>query len=274
MSERSESNFVTTLDYLPDPRLFSYVFEARGRPLLIRGGVSSWAAVGGWSIDSLANLVGQQEFELEYSASRLFDPNISDSTNKVITRTVKYQDALVHLCNPGAGAYYIREADISSCHRLLRDIGSISLIPERSRTFSPGLWIGSIGASSPIHFDGGDYNFLAHISGEKVFRLFPPRDTPKLYPNLFAKLPHLSKVNHLNPDLIKYPRYADAVYSELVLKPGDLLFVPRNWWHCTISMSLTISLNFFWQRSWLSRRSLTVARLGARLRLKESLVGD
>lgn len=261
---RGGHSLVQILGHVPAARRFRHEFESNGRPVLIRGGVSSWAASRSWTIDSLVDLVGMQEFELEYSVSGLFDPNICDARTKIATQKLKYREAVALIKNPGTGAYYIREAEIPNWSPLHRDLGEISLIPAGCRTFPGRLWIGSVGASSPIHFDGGDYNFLAHLVGEKMFRLYPPSETRKLYPNWSAKLPHLSKVNHLAPNLIEYPCFADAVCEEFVLEPGDLLFVPRNWWHCTMSRSPTISVNFFWQRDWLSRLLLKAAALSSR----------
>lgn len=258
----SLSVVITVVDRIPAARTFRASFEATGRPLLIRGGVSAWAAIDRWSIDSLADYVGDQQFELEHSPSCLFDPNESDPATKLVTHTLNYKDAVPLLKNPEDGAYYIREADLSCVGSILgRDIESIPVIPRYTRTFPPKLWVGSALASSPIHYDGGDYNFLAHVSGVKMFRMFPPSETGNLYPNVSARLPHLSKVSHINPDLQAFPRYACANYSEVDLYPGDLLFVPRNWWHCTTSKTATISVNFFWQRSWMSRSCLSL--LGA-----------
>ena len=40
-----------------------------------------------------------------------------------------------------------------------------------------------------------------------------------------------SEVNVLAPDIQKHPKYFLAPYIETILCPGEMLFIPRGWWH-------------------------------------------
>ena len=42
-----------------------------------------------------------------------------------------------------------------------------------------------------------------------------------------------------------YPAFAGATYTEAVLGPGDVLFIPRSVWHYVRSLTTSCSVNFW-----------------------------
>ena len=81
------------------------------------------------------------------------------------------------------------------------------------------LWIGSEGANTPCHYDTYGCNFVAQLYGRKKWTLFSPRDSDKLYP---TRVPYeessvFSQVDVADPDLIKYPLFAEAKAHEVVV---------------------------------------------------------
>jgi lysine-specific demethylase 8 len=49
------------------------------------------------------------------------------------------------------------------------------------------------------------------------------------------------------PDLEKFPKFAEAPYLECLLKPGDMLYIPPKHWHYVRSLSVSFSVSFWWQ---------------------------
>ncbi|KAJ1619721.1 hypothetical protein T492DRAFT_889889 [Pavlovales sp. CCMP2436] len=47
------------------------------------------------------------------------------------------------------------------------------------------------------------------------------------------------------PDLKRFPLFASAEYLELLLAPGDVLFLPQGHWHYVRSLSTSVSVNFW-----------------------------
>ena len=89
--------------------------------------------------------------------------------------------------------------------------------PQRSGDEST-IWIGSAEASTPCHVDTYGCNLVAQIYGQKKWTLFPPEETPKLYP---TRIPYeessvFSQVNIDNPDLSRFPAFASAVRYEVI----------------------------------------------------------
>ncbi|XP_023558064.1 HSPB1-associated protein 1 isoform X2 [Octodon degus] len=108
------------------------------------------------------------------------------------------------------------------------------------------LWIGSLGAHTPCHLDTYGCNLVFQVQGRKRWHLFPPEDTPFLYP---TRIPYeessvFSKVNVVSPDLKHFPQFRKARRHTVTLSPRQVLFVPRHWWHYVESIDpVTVSIN-------------------------------
>lgn len=103
------------------------------------------------------------------------------------------------------------------CHRLLEDLG---VLP---RFLVCTSFMARTGGGSPLHFDSKDI-FVIHIAGIKRWRIAP--NTMFEYPikNLWPWGAQ-SKRTHLREQL------PDT--TEVELRPGSVLFLPRNYWHAT-----------------------------------------
>ncbi|NXU50586.1 HBAP1 protein, partial [Turnix velox] len=108
------------------------------------------------------------------------------------------------------------------------------------------LWIGSEGANTPCHLDSYGCNLVLQVQGRKRWHLFPPGDTSFLYP---TRIPYeessiFSKVNVANPDLKHFPEFRNTTPHVVALSPGQVLLVPRHWWHYVESIDpITVSIN-------------------------------
>lgn len=107
------------------------------------------------------------------------------------------------------------------------------------------IWIGSSGAYTPCHFDTYGCNLVAQICGRKQWILFPPEDADCLYP---TRIPYeessvFSSVNILSPNLKAHPLFKRCHPYIVTLEPGDVLFVPKHWWHFVQSLDASVSIN-------------------------------
>ncbi|XP_060630646.2 HSPB1-associated protein 1 isoform X2 [Anolis sagrei] len=95
------------------------------------------------------------------------------------------------------------------------------------------LWIGSRGANTPCHLDSYGCNLVLQVQGRKRWYLYPPEDSSFLCPTRFPyeESSVFSKVNVVDPDLRSYPQFKKAQAHVMTLEPGQVLFVPRHWWH-------------------------------------------
>lgn len=107
------------------------------------------------------------------------------------------------------------------------------------------FWLGSRGSHSLCHYDTYGCNMVAQVKGRKRWSLFPPEDSCFLYP---TRLPHeestvFTEVNIRRPDTTKFPDFTRARCYTVDLHPGDVLFVPRKWWHFVECLDTSISIN-------------------------------
>lgn len=121
------------------------------------------------------------------------------------------------------------------------------------------LWWGPGGHTEPLHFDSGD-GTLIQLHGTKRAALFAPSQTRNLYPFPISRkgiAPWISQVYLDRPDFERFPRLKDALPHrvDVVLQPGEVLFIPANWWHEVSSVADTYicSLNRFWKVAPLTR---------------------
>lgn len=54
-----------------------------------------------------------------------------------------------------------------------------------------------------------------------------------------------SRVDAADPDLVQFPRYAEAEGMLAIVGPGDALFIPRLCWHYVTSLQPSWSLSFW-----------------------------
>ena len=118
------------------------------------------------------------------------------------------------------------------------------------------------GARSTLHFDHNDNLFL-QISGRKRFKLFAPTEGGNLYAYpVFHSLDRRAQVKlplrHDAEHLKAYPRLKDAEGVEVVVGPGEMLFLPAYYWHEVLTEppseeedesgdGLTVSINFWFE---------------------------
>ncbi|XP_069011081.1 HSPB1-associated protein 1 homolog isoform X1 [Embiotoca jacksoni] len=121
------------------------------------------------------------------------------------------------------------------------------------------LWIGTERANTPCHLDSYGCNLVLQVQGRKRWHLFPPDDTANLYP---TRIPYeessvFSQVDVVHPDLRRFPAFKRARAHIVTLQPGQVLYVPRHWWHYVESVDpITVSVN-----SWIELEVDDVARV-------------
>lgn len=108
------------------------------------------------------------------------------------------------------------------------------------------IWIGS-NTKSGIHYDMFD-NIFIQVYGKKTLALTPPEDIKYLYP-IRSDFPKSSITDPFEVDIKRYPRFAKTNLRKIILKPGDIVFIPRGWFHYFQAPDTSISVNCFFGKS-------------------------
>jgi hypothetical protein len=106
----------------------------------------------------------------------------------------------------------------------------------------PRFWLGPAGTVTPLHCDYDD-NIFAQIWGTKRIFLSPPHHDEFLYPREANAILFGSPFDPEAPDFDKFPLARQALMIEVIVNPGDLLYVPAGWYHQVRALTFSLSSN-------------------------------
>lgn len=108
------------------------------------------------------------------------------------------------------------------------------------------LWVGPARSRTGLHADPDGVNILVMVRGEKRFLLIPPEDTPYLARDTrYDGGAWASGIDVFALDATRrWPEYRKARKETVVLKAGDMLYVPRHWWHAVENLEQTIAVSY------------------------------
>ncbi len=104
------------------------------------------------------------------------------------------------------------------------------------------FWIGPAGTLTPLHCDYDD-NIFAQIWGSKRIFLAPPHHDEFLYVKEASAMLFGSPFNPEAPDYDAYPLARQASMIEVLVQPGDMLYVPAGWYHQVHALTFSLSSN-------------------------------
>lgn len=102
---------------------------------------------------------------------------------------------------------------------------------------------GMKGVIAENHFDLSR-NAITLLAGQRRYILAHPNQclNLNLLPRGHPSARH-SAVDWSDPDLDTYPTFKQAQVNEIVMQPGDVLYLPTNWFHYIISLELNMQCN-------------------------------
>ena len=152
-------------------------------------------------------------------------------------------------------SYYIGSTDLDTFFPGMRGENDLVLNDPMFDAHKPlvSIWMGNRTIAS-AHYDMSN-NLACCMVGKRRFTLFPPEQVANLYPGPLEPTPGgqvVSMVDFRDPDLERYPRFAEAMAAGEVaeLEPGDVLFYPALWWHNVEGIGdFTAMINYWWNTS-------------------------
>jgi hypothetical protein len=155
-----------------------------------------------------------------------------------------------HLATPAPPAIYVGSTTIDGALPGFRRENDVDLGP---RDPLASIWIGNR-TRIAAHYDVPD-NLACIAAGRRRFTLFPPGQQHNLYIGPIDLTPAgqpISLVDFAQPDLARFPRFADALAQaqSAELGPGDALFIPSMWWHHVEALDdVNVLVNYWWRQS-------------------------
>jgi hypothetical protein len=121
----------------------------------------------------------------------------------------------------------------------------------------PRFWIGPAGTVTPLHCDYDD-NVFAQLWGSKRIFLAPPHHDAFLYPREANAILFGSPFDPESPDYDRFPLARQAALVEVIVAPGEMLYVPAGWYHQVRSLTFSLSCN-----RWARAQPLALRAAGA-----------
>lgn len=212
------------------------------RPLVITDLARDWPAMQRWSPADLKQRFGHLEVEIQ--AERSADPKFEE--NKLAhRRRARLADFVDQVLAGGPTNDYYMTANNEALRRpefapLLADVGRLPKVCDPAQLAGlSSFWFGPAGTVTPLHHDTLML-FHTQIVGRKRWRFISPLQVTHLYNhnNVF------SPIDLDRPDLQRYPDFAKAQVLEVIVEPGETVFLPLGWWHQVSALDVSLSFSF------------------------------
>lgn len=228
---------------------FAELYVTQRRPVLLKQALSGCSALSDWSLDYIRQCSGGMIMPLK-----------SWGDAGVATTHMRFDDYADQL-ERYAFAVGDRGSNAAERPAYLHDIPLKRILPEADAALEEfptqyfpvwyrPMWsnfaqffLGPAGSVTPLHFDCLlTHNLFFQINGRKRFLLIPPEQLRFCYPYKWR----WCRVDVEQPDFARYPDYRCVKPVELVLEPGDGLYLPPGTLHHVRSLDRALSFNVDW----------------------------
>lgn len=207
-----------------DRQQFETQYLRPERPLVIRNLTRDWAAREKWTLQFLADVIGERPVPL-------YDTNKLQANAPVNTPTVEMPfNEYLGLLERGTNLRIFLLNLLKISPELTNDF-SVPHVVDRVFDRFPTLFLGPAGSRVFLHYDIDlSHVFHTQFGGRKRVILFPPAESRRVYGVPLA----VRSMMDNDPEALnlnKYPAMALARGYETTLNHGDTLFMPSGYWH-------------------------------------------
>lgn len=226
----------------PSRQQFLDEYYAVNRPVVIQGAMDNWPAMKRWTADQLKARFGDRVVQVQANRDKDAAYEINQEKLKKEMTFGEFVDI-----TESAGQtnnWYMTANNSGKNKATLRELwDDIILFPEYLSDSDPTnrgfFWFGPAGTVTPLHHDLTN-NFMAQVRGRKLVRLIAPYELANLYNTRHC----YSAVDLDHVDEERFPQFKDVRVIDVVIAPGDLLFLPVGWWHYVRGLDISITMTF------------------------------
>jgi len=245
------------VSHLPPLEVFLVKFmmaPGGGQPVIITGALESWPALTRWQdLQYLARVAGHRTVPIEVGPHYLDQEwgqqlmTLSD----FIAKHVAQKEGQEMPKDAKRRGYLAQHPLFDQVPALAADVQTpeycaLSEDEEGGGLQAVNAWFGPAATVTPLHTDP-HHNLLAQVVGRKYVRLYAPSHTDSLYPFQEGLTTNTSQVDLDAPDHERFPLSSKLPHVDCLLEPGQMLFIPKGWWHYVKSLSVSFSVSFWWK---------------------------
>jgi hypothetical protein len=222
---------------IPTAAYFAKRYARRNQPVVFVGAAAAWPARSLWTLDWLKDNIGSLPVP-EYAPKNLAE--VAEDARQAM----RAAPTLTPQSEYGRPQVAV---DITNIPELRKDFAfpPFHSLDPLSRI---QLWFGPAGTRTNLHYDLC-LNLFAQLEGRKRFQLYTPAAIPRFAP--LNRFPLFAEVRSDIPKRCLSVEEAVATDPlkptvDIVLDPGDILFIPYRWMHRVTSLEAQRSLSFRW----------------------------
>ena len=223
-----------------DSKNFKKNYFNKKKPVLLKGYGNNWKAKSKWTLDFLSSLESDKQVSLEIGA------NNQNATNFVKQNLSDYINSLKNDEDKDKkDRKYLTLFNIFDKFPFLKEDLELSIFTKYTVENDIFAWIGPEGTVTGFHYDSL-HNLLAQVKGKKLVILVSPSDNKNMYVSdkfEYGAISSQVDINNYNEE--KHPKFREAKYFSVVLEPGDVIYIPKGWWHYVRSLETSISISNF-----------------------------
>lgn len=226
---------IVSLDTLDRATLDRFV--RKGEPFLVPGFAREWPACTKWTPEYLASVCGNTPIPVShYPDGVTLAEKIKMTVENYLNEISMTPDSWKH--------YYMESVELSELSgELDRDApipADLDDLPDIADTVFFGRNTGSC-----CHIHAHEEAIVFQLMGTKVFSLYHPDDVRNLYFEPITKDYRRSRIDFDNIDYQHFPRAKHLRRIDVVMKPGDAMYLPVHWAHWTAAEGFTFTLTRF-----------------------------
>jgi len=166
------------------------------------------------------------------------------------------------LAFPALNRLYIAQAQISDLPKQLRDdLPTPYIVKEAGKgdVYDRNIWMGRGGTYTPLHKDPNP-NLFVQLASRKCVRLFRPEVGAAIFRETQQRIGASASSAFRGDEMMEGPErdvLDQSVWGasaprdgfEVIVGPGDALFIPKGWWHSikSIGTDFTASANWWFR---------------------------
>ena len=191
-------------------------------PKIFKGAAKEWQVVKKWNLDFFEQYHGDKEV--------ILNDNVG-----ITTQTFEKLDLKYYIKQLRSGSLkYLKFSDIVNDDENLKNDFDLKWLRRFNMRFSWAedlkMFMGGKGTITPIHVGFSGFLFV-QVMGKKKWILYPPGERIFLDPRTERIFYYYSNANPYNTNDPDFPLLKYAKKYEVVLEPGDVLWVPPFTWH-------------------------------------------
>jgi hypothetical protein len=212
---------------------------AANEPTLLQ--LPHWPAFD-WTLESLKDRLGDRTVEVQ--ADRAFDPDY-EIRSESHRKTMPFGEFIDRIISGPENDVYLtgnnNDPNRAALAPLFSDLAPLPPIVSPSEGL---LWIGGR-TVTPLHHDLCNI-LLCQVMGRKLVRMIRPLQIDRVDNHVGVH----SRLGWVTDEIAAARGLA---MRDVILTPGQALFLPVGWWHCVRALEPSVSasfVNFMWSNRW------------------------